>query len=619
MPTLRDQLKLSLAVYEGSDAVTAGWTRIDSKSEDSGFDGAAYRKGNQIVIAFRGWDDLDPRDITNIARAYDGNPFEQIKDAQALVDDVLAANPNAQISLAGHSLGGGLASIMAVRNNLKAVTFGAIESVGAAFNSMNGYDFDPFGPTLWSIPEAGHNVNITRAQLGSYSGVINYAVFGEIASYNDHTVLRANQIGQDRIIAEVVKNGIRRDDSLFGRYANSAGDAFSDIIDAKVKGAPYSEAFSTAIHALGFHALALTFTAQLPALWQSLPRLAFQLTNDRLATGADGGGDYQATYDFLDAVMLDHLNHGINARTTAKALINDFQQVAGAGANSTALANADVNTAVLQLAIQYAATQVLGDDPAHKTNGVVGAANDTLVVALAGGGWWGGGIGAEGARLIRQYTDFLLGDAANLAGGRIDALRGLIVEANNGQDVNVNATNARPDLILGGRGDDGLVATAGNDITFGFAGNDSVYGGAGHDILAGGFGKDLLASSAGRDILIGGAGSDQLAGGGDNDLFVFTHLTNGFAGDRIFGFEHNRDTMVFDNDIFTALGNDEGALPASAFHIGNAAGDGNDRIIYNANNGALFYDADGTGGDAAIRVATLTPRLPIDASDFSII
>ena len=34
MPTLRDQMLLSLAVYGDSDTPTAGWTRIDSNSDD---------------------------------------------------------------------------------------------------------------------------------------------------------------------------------------------------------------------------------------------------------------------------------------------------------------------------------------------------------------------------------------------------------------------------------------------------------------------------------------------------------------------------------------------------------------------------------------------------------
>ena len=48
-----------------------------------------------------------------------------------------------------------------------------------------------------------------------------------------------------------------------------------------------------------------------------------------------------------------------------------------------------------------------------------------------------------------------------------------------------------------------------------------------------------------------------------------------------------------------------GTLAAAAFRIGAAAADASDRIIYNDDTGALFFDQDGTGGAAQVRFATL--------------
>jgi len=69
----------------------------------------------------------------------------------------------------------------------------------------------------------------------------------------------------------------------------------------------------------------------------------------------------------------------------------------------------------------------------------------------------------------------------------------------------------------------------------------------------------------------------------------------------------------------TQRGLAHGALPASAFHVGNAATDEDQRIIYDQTTGNLYYDADGSGGGAAILFATLHGAPAITASDFQVI
>ncbi|MEV5407125.1 hypothetical protein AB0L20_31920, partial [Streptomyces albidoflavus] len=58
---------------------------------------------------------------------------------------------------------------------------------------------------------------------------------------------------------------------------------------------------------------------------------------------------------------------------------------------------------------------------------------------------------------------------------------------------------------------------------------------------------------------------------------------------------------------------------SGAFHTGPSAHDGSDRIIYNDQTGALYYDADGTGGSAAIQFAKLKPGLALTHKDFFVI
>ncbi|HEX8257601.1 MAG TPA: hypothetical protein VF589_08195, partial [Allosphingosinicella sp.] len=51
-------------------------------------------------------------------------------------------------------------------------------------------------------------------------------------------------------------------------------------------------------------------------------------------------------------------------------------------------------------------------------------------------------------------------------------------------------------------------------------------------------------------------------------------------------------------------------------HAGAAAADANDRIIYNAANGSLYYDADGSGAAAQILFARVTAGTSLSYADF---
>jgi serralysin len=77
------------------------------------------------------------------------------------------------------------------------------------------------------------------------------------------------------------------------------------------------------------------------------------------------------------------------------------------------------------------------------------------------------------------------------------------------------------------------------------------------------------------------------------------------------------DTFHLDSFVFSALA--DGALAADAFHVGDTAADADDRIVYNAANGALFYDADGSGAIAAVQFAQVSTGLGLSHNDFVIV
>jgi Ca2+-binding RTX toxin-like protein len=228
---------------------------------------------------------------------------------------------------------------------------------------------------------------------------------------------------------------------------------------------------------------------------------------------------------------------------------------------------------------------------------------------------------------------------------------------------------------------DNLIGTASANTIDGGAGNDTIDGGAGADTLTGGLGNDVfvldsvddvvvelagaangidtvrtallsmsldgkanverleyvgeegfsgtgsafadvIVGGAGADTLNGGLGKDTLTGGAGADRFDFsTALSAATNADTITDFDTEADFIGLESGVFSALA--EGALEEGAFVSGagrTTAADAGDRIIYNTTTGALYYDADGLGGAAAIQFATLTGSPDaLSAADFSVI
>ncbi|WP_145104092.1 M10 family metallopeptidase [Cereibacter sediminicola] len=238
-----------------------------------------------------------------------------------------------------------------------------------------------------------------------------------------------------------------------------------------------------------------------------------------------------------------------------------------------------------------------------------------------------------------QVIDLRPGSVSNVYGavGNLTIAQGTVIE-----------------VARGGKGDDVIFGNSANNDLGGGGGSDTLRGGAGNDIyrvdggdrvieLAGN-GVDRVISSAsfqlgahvenltltgnraingtGNDlanVIVGNGAANVLTGRGGADSFVFSTALGGGNVDRITDFNVVDDTIRLDDAIFRALA--PGRLANSAFSA-NAAGrakDATDRIIYETDTGALWYDADGTGRVAPIKFAVLAPGLSVTAADFLVI
>jgi Ca2+-binding RTX toxin-like protein len=153
------------------------------------------------------------------------------------------------------------------------------------------------------------------------------------------------------------------------------------------------------------------------------------------------------------------------------------------------------------------------------------------------------------------------------------------------------------------------------------AGNDSVTGGAGNDTLIGGAGNDTLLGGAGDDMLYGGTGLNVLTGGLGKDHFVFTEALISSNITRITDFRSGTDKLVLDEAIFSRFTAGTGINSTNLVKGGNGAKalDSDDYLIFNTTTGALFYDADGSGGDNMVQFATLTGVRNLSETDFEIV
>ena len=213
------------------------------------------------------------------------------------------------------------------------------------------------------------------------------------------------------------------------------------------------------------------------------------------------------------------------------------------------------------------------------------------------------------------------GGTFRLDGANLVLVKALDYEAQSQQSVTVNAKDA-----WGGESFQTFTIEIANVVETnplfktGTSGSDALTGEAGNDVLRGLGGNDTLRGEAGNDMIFGSSGKDELAGGSGQDIFVFDTKPNKTTNlDRIVDFSVAEDTIQLAKSAFTKI-TKKGVLASTAFWAGDKAHDASDRVIYNAKNGALFYDQDGNGSHAAIQVASLSKNLKtMTAKDFFVI
>lgn len=258
-----------------------------------------------------------------------------------------------------------------------------------------------------------------------------------------------------------------------------------------------------------------------------------------------------------------------------------------------------------------------------------GSGTDTIVnvVNLVGSDFADHLTGSAGNNIIEGGA----GDDTLDGGAGIDTLS--YASAGSDSGVTVDLSVSSPQNTIGAGMDtllnfENLLGSAGNDVLTGDGGNNLIRGGAGGDIIDGGAGNDILDGGSSNSIL--GLGSDTLTGGAGADAFAFTDPT-AIGGeimtitDFVSGTDHIDLSRVlfaqYEPGYHKGIG-PLGVLAPALFESGaglTAANSENDRLLYDTNNGNLYYDANGSFGGDNHLIATLVGHPVLIASDIHVI
>jgi Ca2+-binding RTX toxin-like protein len=148
---------------------------------------------------------------------------------------------------------------------------------------------------------------------------------------------------------------------------------------------------------------------------------------------------------------------------------------------------------------------------------------------------------------------------------------------------------------------------------------ETVTGTGANETILSGIGNDTLDGGAGNDVLNAGAGLDRLTGGLGNDVFQLTTAASTTNTDTIVDFTVGQDRIEVKGTLF-GLGATPKPLPGGQFGLGSTATTLQQRLLYDASSGTLYYDKDGMNpANAPVKIAVFSNKPMLSASDFFII
>jgi|CXWL01.1.fsa_nt_gi Ca2+-binding RTX toxin-like protein len=517
----------------GSEEVTAGFYATAYKLS-SGETIISYR-GTDKNFSFPFWPDVGS-DMWNGYGTAIGDPASlQSKLALQFYHDVAGAGAT-NISLTGHSLGGGLAGYVGSLYGKSGTLFDnmAFEKASslAAFAASN--------PTLYAA---------NQSILGfGYSSALADANALKADIYGTATPWAINRTG----LHTVYLKGEFLESVLHNRSSQATLQVGYDLGN--------NVDFPLALDAFKLHSMdtlvirifANNLTSQgwrdsakyfMPALYNNT--LATKAGANSITGTTKADGDYAGILRTTIAYSaIDNGTNDIKARpfgdTGIRAMFNDANEwgkVLKANPAPSLINDlaASVSNILVQFAGKLAIDKVLQSASPTAVDGVLKLSGNALDINF-------------GTKLWGTTTDI---------SGRTELFNNIFAGRGSADIKNVDSTmqalwgssskNIFEDVILATSSSGSTVsftdtpATGKANLFVGSLGADGITGSSGKDLLLGYGGNDGLSAGAGKDILWGGKGNDRLSGGADADRFV---INNGDGWDTIGDRQHG-DRIVF--------------------------------------------------------------------------
>jgi hypothetical protein len=489
------------------------YSRIPENST-TGFEASAYKNSltNEIVISYAGTYDDGRSVLTNPDKQADlalgmGLWSDQLGQAAAYYLETKALNQGATISFTGHSLGGGLASLVSV------------------FFGESAYTFDQ-APFAQALSQARNLANYLRTRE---TGIIDPVTLSNLLAPLDRYITAADPDNLNPIVADTLtaRQTQVSDLNVNGEFLSTGAWALlgrigtQTVIPNNTSGVSGDDLHSQALLSAFLQSDQTATTNATTNVTETLSKVTYKLTDllgiifDKSLYSYDTDKDKE---NFLEHIVRHQAGNVAGVATNGDAMVTRFTrdlwklaQDGGLTINDGNTWNPNLNN--LSKALTAFAMQMYYDNTANATD-----PNKELFTSFAGGlrfdrnDFADTTNAAKGDKYFQNYLiEAFTPQERQLINSLLPTLRDSYVQAG-ATGMTATDTQNRNAFLLGGNGGDTLTGGTGADLLIGNAGDDTLTGGQGNDILLGGTGNDtyLYTTGDGLDTLLDTAGQNTV-------------------------------------------------------------------------------------------------------------